>query len=195
MKMKLRPLIIFSVLLCSGCIAIRDAYDNLDMAGDNLILVGSFELSPPLKDNEQDLGDVIGGNVYKNAVIFALGDKVVTGSPNLSNASEFTKENFGKLFFIKQRRIDKIYFSSLLVYTQFTPYVGQFYLPGPFEIDPPAGCNILYIGKIRFSRDPYNAFTKIEVIDDFDAAKQEAEKKFNTKIDMCRVLLKAVKDR
>ncbi|RPJ08378.1 MAG: hypothetical protein EHM28_04465 [Spirochaetaceae bacterium] len=185
--------LILGIFLLCGCISSRDFTGNMNnIDKDKIILVGSIELVPPLKPGEQNIKAALNWKEYENTIIFSLGEQIVTEKNSLSNLSQYLKVKIGETFYVEQKYSNKLYISAPCIWIETTGSGGAkfLYLPGPFLIEPPSGCKVIYIGKIRYHRDIYNGITKIELIDEFDAAKQDAEKKYNTSIDMCRARLK-----
>jgi hypothetical protein len=177
---------------CVGCVSSKEFNGAISDLGDNIVLTGSIEIIPPLKEGEQDVRDYLGGKSLENKILFALGNRIYTKDDiNISNLGNLVQVEIGKPFYVKQKYYNKLYLSLVFLFMGVNEYM---YFPGNFLIEAPVGCKVIYLGKIRYYRDIYNAITKIEIVDEFDTAKQDAEKKYNQQVDMCRVKLNLVKE-
>jgi len=180
---------VFTFVLLTGCLSSKEFTGDAAALGNDVVIVGSIELSPPLRDGEQDFPPTtIGLDLITNAVFFQLGPQVSGDQGiNVTNTGRFSNAKFGKVFFLKEARHDRLFLSSSLMYKAIlrtrTDYL---YFPGYIEIEVPQGARFLYIGTIRYVRDVYDAVTKIEIVDDLDGAKKAMEKQFGGQFDLQR---------
>ncbi|RPJ08376.1 MAG: hypothetical protein EHM28_04455 [Spirochaetaceae bacterium] len=190
--------VLFLIGFITACESTGDFSGDIHKIGeDKIILIGSFELEPPLKPGEQNIAGFETGKDYINKIIFTIENRNIKEAVRLANLDHCLKFDFGKTFYLEHKYSEELYISFPSVWmsattrnlSSVTEVRGILSLPGPFLIKPPAGCRILYFGRVRYHRDADNNITEVEIIDEFDAVKKEAEQRYKTSIDMCRVRL------
>ena len=101
----------------------------------------------------------------------------------------------GDFFFDVVKRTEKITFSTeysrycLTNFMLFGEKVLGILIPFPYYVNVPKNENAIYVGSVIVHINEAFEITKIEVIDDFDAAKLAFEEKFPGKYSLCRVQL------
>jgi hypothetical protein len=179
-------IIILAALLAAGCVSTREYGGEITRVGKNkIVLVGRIELIPPLEKAEQKLSG-IGGESYRNALMFALGTKILTSDDiNLEHLGDFVKVYLGQDFFIEQKYQKKIYISCpvLIADAGLNRYM---YFPGVLTVEIPEDSDVVYIGTIRYYRDIYSAITKIDIIDNYAEAQTKLQEKYKKSVEMGR---------
>jgi hypothetical protein len=199
---KLTCLYTFITFLICSCISSGEFEGDINsLKDDEIILVGSIELIPPLEEGEQKVGGsgviVIGGKSLKNKLFLALGENILTyRDATEKNLNKFLGIEFEKLFNIKQKYSEKLYISTPYVPLEFKSYMGEnrIYFPEPFLIEITRDCKIAYLGRICFYRDIYNEFTKIEIRDEYDETLVEVKEIFGEDVEMCRARVTLVQE-
>jgi len=202
--MKLFKIIIIhvvNVILLVSCMSFGEYRGDIErLKDDEVILVGCFELIPPLLEGEQS-GSTIDKKYYGNRMYFTLGDKILT-----QDDISFMKQNYlvlAKLeenYYSKQKYAEKLYISTPYIPLSFNCKTAvalgclHIYFPGPFLIEIPKTCKIAYLGKICYYRDTYNEITKIEIRDEFDDTLAEVKEIYGENVEMCRAKVTLVQE-
>ncbi len=178
--------------------ATREFSGSISDLGEDIVITGSFEIYPPLKKGEQYVDTKYIGENYVNKMFFAMGNRVYPAQEvNLYNAGNLTKVEISRTFFLRYKKNSNLFISGAFLITgigRASEHIEHMYFPGKYLLEIPFGCNVAYLGKIKYHRDIYNAITKIEVIDDFDSTLQEMQEKYKMKVEMCRIKLMMVNE-
>ncbi len=190
MKIKLSAngiLLAFVILLLFNCVSSKEFDGNLNNIGSDIIIVGSFELEPPMAGDEQYFGSTtVNAEAMINDIYFVIDREACNGCvANLSNAGKYANIELGETFFVRQQNGERFFISGLFMYKeQKVTHMEYLNFPGPFEFRIPTGARAVYVGNIIFHRDIYNTITKIEITDEYDKALTAMEKKFGWKMQM-----------
>jgi hypothetical protein len=195
-----------SYLLCaalSGCgtpMALPDATGATKSDESKVIVIGKFELVPPIdinleQDNEKTKGPFVSDtSLIANRILMATG-----GKPN-SNILEFGNWNdsdsiidarWGSLFFVHAPR-QRTYLNGGKMLLDMGGR-DTLLFPGGFYFDVPEGAEVIYIGTLRYTRNDFNSITRIEVIDDRGKLKSQLPKKYRD-ADIRPSLLKSARE-
>jgi hypothetical protein len=191
-KIKIGLITLLFILVLDNCVSSKEFTGDLKSIGNDLVIVGSFELVPPLKEGEQYfVATTPNVEALKNDMYFVVDQEICQdGGLNLSNAGRYANIELGEAFCIRQKAGDRIFISGIFMFwEQKRTHMEYLSFPGPFEFQVPAGARFIYVGNIRFHRDIYNAITKIEIADEYEKAKSGLEKKFGWKIEMQKTRL------
>lgn len=186
------------VLLLQACSMggelLKEADSFKNTTKDEVIIVGTIELTPKLAKDEQALDpagviDLFGyGNMNKNRSMIQFNAK-----PEASNYKSMINPELGKTFFFKIPR-DMKYMVEGSILTEFSRYgnTGKIHLPTWFKINIKPGDKAIYIGKIQYTRDDFNSITNIELKDEYKKANKLFKKKFGKKYKLRKSLIKKI---
>lgn len=161
---------------------------------DEIIVVGTIELSPELAKDEQKLNpdgvlDLFGyGDMNKNRCMIQFNSE-----PVVDSYKSMINPELGKVFFFKLPRNMK-YMVEGSVLTEFSRHgnTGRIWLPIWFQIDIKPTDKAIYIGKIKFTRDDFNSITNIELKDDYSNANKLFRKKFGGRYTLRKSLINKI---
>lgn len=173
-----------------------DEASSLNEVGpDEVIIVGTIEMAPLLKSDEQSLTskNVIYLTDYrernKNSAMIQLNTQ-----PEFDSAKTAITPKLGSRFFIKipkdhQYMVDG---KILLKLTQSYQSISEIQLPAWFKMDIRPGDKAVYIGRIKYTRDEFNSITSVELIDDFKSASREFSSRFGKQYTLRKSRLKKI---
>lgn len=173
---------------------LKEANSIKDVSKDEVIVVGTIELSPGLQEGEQALDpdgiiDLFGyGDMNKNKSIVQFNSQ-----PKVDSYKLVINPELGKTFFFKVPK-DKKYMVEASILTSYGRYGAktQILLPMSFKVDIKKSDKAVYIGKIKYTRDDFNSVTKVELVDDYKKAKKQFKKKFGNKYKLRKALVKKI---
>ena len=168
-------------------------------ADGKLIVVGKFELNPPLAKVEKESGKKGFLNTYNpadyvNTVYFSAtpqaAEKIDQSmmTPQWNNTLHAT---FDETYF-KESDAQKTYINAGMTYVDAIS-MDKAWLPGFMSFTPPANAKAVYIGTVRYTRDDFWNITKVQVIDEYKSAKTEFEKRFGKAVRLEKALLRREK--
>lgn len=187
-----------TVLLLQACSIggqlLKEADSFKSVSKDEIVIVGTIELTPKLQKDEQQLDpsgiiDIAGyGDMNKNRAMIQFNNQ-----PQASDYKLIINPELGKTFFFKVSR-DMKYLVEGSVLLEFSRYgnSGKIWLPTWFKVDIKAGDKAIYIGKLKYTRDDFNSVTNIELIDDYKNAAKQFRKKFGKKHKLRKSLVKKI---
>jgi len=173
---------------------LKEADSLKTVTKDEVILVGTIELSPRLNKDEQHLDpsgvvDLFGyGDMNKNRAMIQFNE-----TPEVSDYKIMMNPELGKTFFFKVPRNMK-YMVEGSILMEFSRYgnTGKIWLPIWFKVNIKPGDKAVYIGKLKYKRDDFNSVTNIELIDDYKNASKQFRKKFGTKYKLRKSLVNKI---
>jgi hypothetical protein len=172
--------------LAAGCVPTSSVapIDSFDALGpDELVLVGSVELDPPLAPDEQKLGRY---EEYRDVAMLILDDAPrPVDSLALGDMKRRIDAKFRKTFFVRLPQQPFFIVKGWVFLDTEIKVVGpnatteayQAPLQGVLRVDVKPGDRAVYIGTIRYQRDEFFG-TKATVRDDYAKANAEFKKKF-----------------
>jgi len=177
---------------CSLPQRVPDAESGKPDAG-NVIVVGKFEITPPVSEIEKELGRetesmTFGSQTYE--VFFSVTNQPVKRvSTNLMSDEweNLLSAFWGKTYF-KELERKKTYLNAGVLYTD-AKSADRVWLPGGMSFTPPAGAQAVYIGTVRFTRDDFWNITKIQIVDEYKKANAEFRKRFGKTVALKKSLL------
>lgn len=178
-------------LLMQGCAGqmLKQADASSVVADNEIIVVGSIDLTPGLGKEEQDLAppgtfDLFGyGDMHRDRAIIRLNDK-----PEASDYSRFViNPVLGELFFFKMpAHLKYIVDGNIIVELG----VSEILLPTGLKIDARPGEKAVYVGNLTYIRDDFNSIVDVRFTDDYDQARKEFRKRFGDKYTLTKALMK-----
>ncbi|MDH5471978.1 MAG: hypothetical protein OEY87_07800 [Gammaproteobacteria bacterium] len=173
---------------------LKEADSFKNVTKDEIVIVGTIELTPKLQKDEQQLNpsgviDLFGyGDMNKNRAMIQFNNQ-----PKESDYKVVINPELDKPFFFKVSR-DMKYLVEGSVLIEFSRYgnTGKIWLPTWFKVDIRPDDKAIYIGKIKYTRDDFNSITNIELIDDFKNANALFRKKFGKGIKLRKSLVKKI---
>ena len=192
------PALIAATLLLQSCSMggkfLTEVGSLNSLKKDEVIIVGTIDLTPKLDKDEQELDpkgvwDVMGyGNKNKNRGMITFNSKPVS-----SDYKYVINPELGKVFFFKVPRNLK-YIVDGEILTVFSRYGSEkIILPTGFKVNIKSSDKAVYIGDIRYKRDDFNSITRIELKDNYRKALKQFRKKFGKKYKLRKSLVKAIK--
>lgn len=195
-KMYKLSLLCFLLALLQGCSAMRTMADakTLKPEAGKLIVVGKFELDPPLIQPGDDAGHkpaFIGAGKYVNKAFFSATAKPVDRIDDSMRSSQWNNTldaTWGETYF-KETDARKTYLNAGVFFVDVIS-MDQAWLPAGMSFTPPANAKAIYIGTVRYTRDDFMNITKVQVIDEYREAKAEFEKSLGKTVRLQKVLLR-----
>lgn len=186
------------VLLLQACTMggqmLKEANSVSDVSKDEIIIVGTLDLTPKLGEDEQYLkpsGVIMLGDIdsyYKNRALIQFNNK-----PEESDYKNMINPELGKTFFFKVPRDMKYLVEGSVVMELSTHGVsGKIVLPTWFKVDLKPSDKAVYIGKIKYKRDDFNSIVDMKLIDDYASAEKQFRKKFGGKYKLRKALIKKI---
>lgn len=186
-------------LLLAGALAAcagpaRERVDSWSEVGaGETVVVGRIELVPQLRKDEQKIGAINSGS-FEN-IVFLLADennRALKGEPTNADFGGRIEATLEKTFYA--RSSDKpFYILGGMLWLEIGRGSNRAYFPGGLKVSLKAGDKAVYVGTVRYYRDEFWNFTKVNVVDDYDRANAEFRKKFGAKIPLRKALLTPVK--
>jgi len=158
-----------------------------DYAGPALLgpgevaIVGRVELVPPLQKSDQNIRAISPFYDFENTVYLLVDDKPRTfdKEPGMWDMQGHIATRFGETFF-KRLPARAHYISLAMIFMQLGKYrpTEKVYLPGQLAIAVAPGDHAVYIGTIRYHRTPFFEVERIEVVDEWERARDEFVERF-----------------
>lgn len=169
-----------------------DSFNNTTK--DEVIIVGTIELTPKLTADEQKLDpsgiiDLFGyGNMNRNRCMIQFNSR-----PEADKYKSMINPELGKTFAFKVPKNMK-YIVEGSILTEFSRHgnTGEILLPTWFKIDIKPTDKAVYIGKIKYTRDDFNSVTNVELKDDYKNAEKYFRKRFGKKYKLRKSLIKKI---
>lgn len=186
----------FAILLLQGCglpVMMADATTKSPKA-EHVIVVGKFEVSPPLADfsgNATDKSVTYGRGRYFNQVFFSATHNPVDSLDYSMRSRQWknTLNAFWGQTYLKETKAQKTYLNAGMLYLDSTS-MDRAWLPGGFSFTPPANAKAVYIGTVRYTRDDFWNITQVHIIDEYKEARTEFEEYFGKSIHLEKALLR-----
>lgn len=157
----------------TACVGQPQLEKASELQAGEVIVVGRIELVPPLFPHEQILEAPLTGR-FRNKVHALFSDKLY--DPEESTFSFYknsTLVDLGRDFYIRQPKSEKLLYSGgAVVMTATNRGQDDIKLPGRLRYTVKPDDRAVYVGTVRYHRDDYNAITRVEVVDDYEAAKK-----------------------
>ncbi|MBW7470782.1 hypothetical protein QQF73_04865 [Marinobacter sp. M216] len=190
---------IVAAALMAGCVppsAIKPV-DNLSQIDNGkVIVVGKIELTPELEPDEQVLGSSY--EEYRNLALVITDTELRQPADQLGIGALTRRINapLGDNFFVSHEAQPFFILRSWLVMNAEIKVVSPNYvhvpgnapLLGMFGIDVQPDDRAIYIGTIRYHRDTFFGTEKVEVIDNYQQAKNEFASKFGEQVQLRKSL-------
>lgn len=173
---------------------LKEADSANGVSKDDIILVGTIDLKPALREGEQVMESPKGvWDLF--GVIASQKDRAmleVSSKPEEGGYKYVINPKLGERFFFKVPR-DKIYVVDGSIFMQMTRGGSEkIRLPTGFKFDVKAGDKAIYIGKITYERDDFNSITKIKLDDNYKSAAREFHKKFGRNYKINKSLIEQI---
>lgn len=177
---------------CNMSGLLKEAGPTASVATNEVIIVGTIELTPGLVKDEQKLDaegviDLFGaGDMNKNRALIQLNSAADAGG-----TAEYINPVLGESFaFVVPA--DLKYVVEAYVVTEFTKhgYTGKIHLPVDFKLDIQPSDKAIYIGHIRYERDDFNSIIRVELKDDYVTAEKTFRKGHGSKYKLRKSLIK-----
>jgi hypothetical protein len=159
-----------------------------------VIVVGKFELTPPLTDLEKDYSrrkGAIGIADVINRVYMSTTPQPITKIDTTMMSEQWSnmlRATWGGTYF-KVTEDRKTYLNAGMTYTD-PMTLDKAWLPGGLSFTPPVNAKAIYVGTVRYMRDDFWNITKVQVIDDYNSAKAEFEMRFGKSVRLEKALLR-----
>ena len=177
---------------CAG--PARELVDGWSEVGaGEAVVVGRFELVPPLGKDEQKIQSLNAGE-FENKIYVIADDsyRTIKGEPKTADFNGRIEATLEKTYFA--RSSDKpFYILGGVVYLEIGRGMSRAYFPGGLKVPLRTGDKAIYIGTIRYTRDEFFEIKKVSIVDDYDRANTEYRKKFGTRIPLRKALVTPVK--
>ncbi|WP_166263511.1 hypothetical protein [Marinobacter caseinilyticus] len=190
-------------LLAMGCVPSSSIkpVENLTQVGTgSVIVVGKIELEPGLAPDEQVLGSNF--EEFRDLALVITDTELRTPNETMSLGDLTRRINapMGQTFYVGHEAQPFYILKSWVVMNaeikvvspSATPVPGNAPLSGIFKVEMTPGDRAIYIGTIRYHRDPFFSTEKVEVIDDFAQATIDFKQKFGTQIALRKSLAQPI---
>jgi hypothetical protein len=159
-----------------------------------IVVVGKFELNPPLTEREKELGrksesHTFGGRAYE--IFFSVTHRPLT-EVNTDLLSEHWKQVLSAFWsetYFKMCERKKTYLNAGVLYADVRNR-DRIWLPGRISFTPPVAAKAVYIGTVRYTRDEFWNIIKIQIIDEYRKANAEFRKRFGRSVTLRKALLR-----
>jgi len=196
-SLRFAALLISATLLqaCSmGGQVLKEAKPSSSLKKDEVVIVGTIEITPRLTKDEQSLtpsGVIFIGNVddvYRNRAMIQFNNQAKE-----SDYKTVITPELGKTFFFKLPRDMKYMVDgSVVMELSRRGVTGKIVLPTRFKVDIRSGDRAVYIGKIKYHRDDFNSITSMKLVDNYAAANRAFKKRFGSKYKLRKALLSKI---
>lgn len=166
------------LVLLTSCVlpSTLPSVTDLTPAASNIVVIGKFELSPPLEPELEQAThwNLIGDRRILNKVVVATGKEfkpVSTSSIKLRDWKNSIEAEWGAPFMIevpRQRTWLRGAMTQLDLVNQ-----DRLWFPGGVYFDVPSGAEAIYIGTLHYVRDDFNNIVDMQIRDEFDFAVAE----------------------
>lgn len=191
-------------LLClgslSGCSWLSysmPAAQSAVIAADKVMVVGRFELDPPLDPEyeQKTHWNVAGDDAITNRLFMLTAPDAKPLNTDAPSTSDF-KNNIGALwdttFFVTGPR-ERTHFRGGMVVLDAMSTNDRIWFPGGYYYDVPVGASAVYIGTVRYTRGDFYKIKRMEIRDDYAKTSAQFRQKFGTSATLSKSLLKRAK--
>jgi hypothetical protein len=185
MQYRVRFLLLLASLWVLNACAVpsRAPVDSFESLGnDETLVVGRIELVPPLRQGEQKTDELNASNVENRVFLIA------TEQPQGSAGNTGTADNraqietiLGKNFFVRSKDHPFYILGGVMYLDMDNRGMSQAYFPGGLKVGVKPGDKAVYVGTIRYHRNESWEITKVAIVDDYDSANAEFQKKFGAR--------------
>lgn len=187
----------FALVLLQACsmpTMMVDAESN-DLLPGKVIVVGKFEMDPPLSKIEMDRKVksgviLVGGKEnYINTGYFSAMPQPVDRVDKSMRSNQWDntlRARFGETYF-KVTDAKKTYINSGMTFIDVAG-LDKAWLPGGMSFVPPANAKAVYVGTVKYTRDDFWNITNIQIIDEYKKTKAEFEKRFGKSVSLEKAL-------
>jgi hypothetical protein len=177
----------------AGCGLTRPAITDLtQLAPDEVLIVGSVKLTPPLDEQDQrDSWNVVVPGGYKNKVRMLTGEQWRQLSPPLTmdDYRNNIQLDLGATGFASMPRQSFYILLGAILMDDANPN-DVAYLPGGFKVGVRDDDRAIYIGTLHYHRDEFFKIKRVRVEDDFDRAAADFRKQFGKGVKLRKSLAK-----
>lgn len=196
LRTSLAVLLAGAALVLQGCSVggqlLKEADGTAPLAQNEVIVVGTIDLTPSLGKDEQQLSPSgvidLGGyaDMNRNRAMIQF-----NSTPEVSNYKFLVNPELGKRFFFKVP-VDMKYVvdGRIVVELGRRGPVSEVLLPTGLKIETRPGDKAVYIGHLKYTRDDFNSITGVKLTDDYRSASREFKKKFGGKYKLRKALVK-----
>lgn len=182
-----RLLAIAALALAAGCVSVSEKVASLDeVGGDEVLVVGSIEIRPPVKAEEQSFKATDPFNMKRHFIGRAL--LFVDEKPEYRERTGhalnpvleqtfFVKVPRGKRYVVKGS-VTMAYALRVVSRRQAIDERTELLFPAPLELDLRPGDRAVYVGTLRLHRDEFHEVTRVEVRDDHTRAMADFRAQF-----------------
>lgn len=200
MKASVLPKCVASLLLLgtlSGCSWLSysmPAAQSAAIATDKVIVVGRFELDPPLNPEyeQKTHWNVVGDDAITNRLFMLTAPHAKPLDTDTPSLSDF-RNNIGALwdttFFMTGPR-ERTHFRGGMVVLDAMSGNDRIWFPGGYYYDVPANASAVYIGTLRYTRGDFYKIKRVEVRDDYATASAQFRQQFGASATLKKSLLK-----
>ena len=179
----------------SGCTmpSMMKQATHLDASASSIVIVGKIELIPPFDANYEQVThwNVIGEGAIINKIVMATGAEpgsVETGNLVMSQWQDAIEAELGKTFFLKARRQRTWLKGAMMTLDVMTQ--DRLWFPSSMVFDVPPDAVAVYLGTLRYTRSDFNEIIGVEIIDEYESARNEFRERFGVDAELSRSLLK-----
>lgn len=171
---------------------LKESESAATLTKDEVILVGTIELSPKLAGDEQELDppgviDVMGFlEKNRNHAMIQLNSKAEVDDYKML----ITPELGQTFFFTVPREMAYMVEGSIIMEYSTHGVSSKIVLPTWFKLDIKPSDKAIYIGKIVYKRDDFNSVVDMKLVDDYTNATKQFKKKFGSQTKLRKSLIK-----
>lgn len=164
------------------------------VAADKVIVVGRFELDPPLDPEyeQKTHWNVAGDDAITNRLFMLTAPSAAPLNTDAPSVSDF-RNNIGALwdttFFVTGPR-ERTFFRGGMVILDAMSSNDRIWFPGGYYYDVPAGSSAVYIGTLRYTRGDFYKVKRVEVRDDYAKASTQFRQQFGNSATLKKSLLR-----
>lgn len=187
MKQAIKKLALLSLLVslhgCAGVSILKEADSFNEINSDEVLIVGTIELTPKLGKDEQILSmpgvfDLFNAmDTFRNRCLLQ-----VSNIPEAGGFKTMINPKLSKTFFFKIPRNSPYIVAGNI--TVDYPSPGTFdrgiLLPTHFKLDIRSSDSAIYIGHLKYTRDDFNSVTKVRLVDNYKTALGQFRKKYGS---------------
>ena len=191
-------LLAIALAFAAGCVPqsnIQPVNALSDVRDGEVLIVGKVVLDPPLRPDEQVLGESY--EEYRNAVMLIVDDELRDASSlRYGDLSERIETPFDSTFFVGRTANPFWILQGWVVMHAEVEAVGpggsvesgNAPLFGVLRVNVQPGDKAIYIGTLRYQRDDFFGTERLEVLDDFATAQAEFRRKFGADVKLRKSL-------
>lgn len=188
----------FGVTLLAACIPPpRGSVTSLDQVdqGVETLLVGKVELVPPLQPEEYEFeAATIGAAENMAYVLTSEEQRRLRSQPTLSDYEGRIDAPLGEFFFVETPARPFYIVGAHVLVASGEARPDDVYLPGGLKVSVTPNDRAVYIGTLRYHRNEFFEITKVELIDEYDAARKALVGRFNDASGLTRRLVTVASD-